>query len=296
MRKNESPRNIIKAAFFLGVVAVFIAACVQQASRVEVPLTASETPEPVAEKVSTKTFQAFSHKIEEHKQFECASCHQREGKSLKMDLPGHESCIGCHLNQFTDKAQVMCSICHESVGADPYKIKVFPVKFLEGFNMKFSHAAHDSGKGLPPQGCSSCHQSSGPGKTIPVGFQAHNDCFGCHTQESKIGSCSVCHALAPYNRTLQSEYGFKYIFRHGDHTTQQRVNCDDCHHQNPGAPQSRQITNIAILEHKTSPGNNCLQCHNGRAAFNGNDPTNVASCTKCHKNRVTILPPDTSTE
>ena len=58
-----------------------------------------------------------------------------------MDLPGHESCIGCHLNQFTDRelneqSKVMCSICHADVKGDANKLKAFPASFLEGFNMK----------------------------------------------------------------------------------------------------------------------------------------------------------------
>ena len=302
MRTAANLKNGIKAVLLLAAVTAFAASCIQQAARTEVPLTASETPEPLAERVSSKTFQAFSHKIAEHKQFDCASCHGREGKSLKLDFAGHESCIGCHLNQFTDRTlmegtKVMCSICHNDLQADPPTMKTFPVKFIEGFNMKFDHASHDNGRGRPPEGCSSCHESSGPGKTIPIGFQAHSTCYTCHTPESKIGSCSVCHTLAPYNRTLQSEYSFKAIFRHGDHTARQGVNCSECHNVIAGAPQSRQVSNIAILQHRTSPGNNCLQCHNGRRAFTGNNPFDVASCTRCHKGMGSApLPPDTFVE
>ena len=36
---------------------------------------------------------------------------------------------------------------------------------------------------------------SGPGQSILIGFQAHSTCYACHTAESKIGSCSVCHQL-----------------------------------------------------------------------------------------------------
>ena len=261
------------------------------------PLTASETPEPMPERVSTKTFEAFSHKIPEHQQFACTSCHQREGSSLKMEYAGHDSCIGCHLNQFTDKDQVMCSICHKDTKAVPPSMNAFPVKFVEGFNMKFDHAAHETGKGRPADGCAHCHTPSGPGQTIPIGFTAHNDCFSCHTAESNIGSCTVCHQLGPYNRTLQSEYNFKAIFRHGDHSARQGVSCNECHNVIAGAPNARQVTDITILEHRTTPGNNCLSCHNGRRAFTGNNPLDVNSCTRCHKGMGSSkLPPDTFTE
>ena len=301
MRNAAHVKNLIKAVLLIASVTGFAASCVKQASRIEVPLTASETPEPMPERVSTKTFQAFSHKITEHKQFECASCHGREGKSQKLDYAGHDSCVGCHLNQFTDRTlmeqtKVMCSICHNDLQANPPTMKAFPVKFLEGFNMKFDHSKHDDGKGRPAAGCASCHESSGPGKTIQSGIDTHANCFTCHTAESKIGSCTVCHALAPYNRTLQSEYSFRYIFRHGDHSERQGVSCNECHNVRAGVPQSQQVSNIAILEHKTRPGNNCLQCHNGKRSFNGNDPTNVSSCARCHKDKVAILPPTTFVE
>jgi c(7)-type cytochrome triheme protein len=297
MTNSVRSKNVIRALLVFGAVAAFAAGCLKQEPRTSVPLTASETPEPMPERVSNKTFEAFSHKIPEHQQFACTSCHQRQGSSLKMDYAGHDSCIGCHLNQFTDRDQVMCAICHKDTKSVPPSMNAFPVKFIEGFNMKFDHSAHDNGKGRPPEGCSSCHDSSGPGKTIPVGFQAHTNCFGCHTAESKIGSCTVCHQLGPYNRTLQSEYGFKAIFRHGDHSSRQGVSCNECHNVIAGAPNARQVTNISILEHRTTPGNNCLSCHNGRRAFTGNNPLDVNSCTRCHKGMGSSkLPPDTFVE
>lgn len=300
MRNGAHSKQLLKALLVFGALAAFAASCIKQEQRTAVPLTASETPEPMAERVSSKTFQAFSHKIPEHQQFACISCHQREGTSLKMEYAGHDSCIGCHLNQFIDKEdkeRVMCAICHKDTKSDNPPMNTFPVKFIEGFNMKFDHAAHERGEGRPADGCAHCHTPSGSGQTIPVGFTAHNDCFSCHTAESKIGSCTVCHELAPYNRTLQSEYNFKAIFRHGDHTARQGVNCNECHKVVDGAPNSRQVTTIVILEHRTTPGNNCLTCHNGRRTFTGNVQSDVNSCIRCHKNLRSIqLPPDTYVE
>ena len=184
----------------------------------------------------------------------------------------------------------MCAICHtDTKGQDP-PVKAFPAKFLEGFNMKFDHAAH-----ISISNCDDCHKSSGRGKSIPVGFEAHANCYGCHTVENKpaSGQCNVCHQLAPYNRTTQSEYNFKAIFSHADHTGK-GITCNDCHNVVAGVPNSRQVTNIQILEHRTSPGNNCLQCHNGRRAFTGNNPLDARSCARCHGGSVSpVLPPGT---
>ncbi len=131
---------------------IFAASCFQKAERINPTITSSETPVPPATKISDTTFEAFSHKVPEHKQFECNSCHQREGGSLKMEFAGHDSCIGCHLNQFTNPQRSMCAICHEDLQSVPPSKRKFPTKFREGFNMKFDHAIHarecSSGRGL----------------------------------------------------------------------------------------------------------------------------------------------------
>ena len=302
MKTSGQKKNLIKAALILATLTIFAASCFKQEEKVQIPLTAAETPEPPIVKASDSTFATFNHKIKEHQQFECASCHRRDGKSKTLEYAGHDSCVGCHLNQFiankaTDDNRAMCSICHTSLNSDQPPMRAFPAKFIEGFNMKFDHAAHDRGKGRPAQGCAACHSPSGNGQSIQSGIDTHNSCYTCHTPESKIGSCTVCHALGPYSRTLQSNYAFKAIFRHGDHTARQGVSCDQCHNVIAGAPLGRQVSNITILEHRTSPGNNCLACHNGRRAFTGNNPLNVGSCTKCHKGSgFGALPPGTAAD
>jgi c(7)-type cytochrome triheme protein len=299
MGNPAAQTNFAKAFLVTAGVIAFAASCLQQSPKLAVTLTSAEPAEPVAVSLSEKKFEAFSHKIKEHQQFQCTTCHQREGRSLDMDYAGHESCVGCHLNQFVDKelmdkSKTMCAICHAAKIPDMNK---FPTRFKEGWNMKFDHADHDNGAGRPPEGCASCHRSSGPGKTILSGFDSHANCYTCHTADSKIGSsCSTCHELAPYNRTLQSEYNFRYIFRHDDHGPAQGVRCDECHKITAGAPTGRQVSNIAIRQHLTPPGSNCAQCHNGRRAFTGNNPFNVASCALCHKDRVIKLPAGTVQE
>ena len=281
MSEITRSKNAAKSFLVTVALAVFAASCIQQQQKIAVPLTSAETPEPLAVKVSDKKFEAFSHKIPEHKQFECASCHRRDGASLDLEYAGHDSCVGCHLNQFTDvelvdKEKAMCAICHT---AAPPEMQKFPTRFSEGFNVKFDHGDHDNGKGRPPQGCASCHQSAGPGKSIPAGFQAHANCYTCHTPDSGIGSCSACHELGPYSRTPQSRYVFKAVFTHNDHSG---VGCAECHTVRPGAPQGRQVTNIAAAQHNCGSVNNCATCHNGSRAFSGDDILNMSSCLRCH--------------
>jgi Cytochrome c7 and related cytochrome c len=279
MKRAKHSNILLKALFVLIALTVFAASCFQKAERINPTITSSETPVPPATKISDTTFEAFSHKVPEHKQFECNSCHQREGGSLKMEFAGHDSCIGCHLNQFTNPQRAMCAICHEDLQSVRPSTRKFPTKFREGFNMKFDHGDHDSGAGRPPAGCASCHQSAGAGKTIPIGFQAHNNCYTCHTAESKIGSCNVCHQLAPYSRTPQSRYVFRAVFSHNEHSG---VGCNECHTVNAGARQGRQVSNIAAAQHNCGSSNNCNSCHDGSRAFSGNDVLNMSSCVRCH--------------
>lgn len=276
-------QHYLKTFVVLSALAAVAASCIERAPRVPVTITASETPAAVPVRASDTTFRAFSHSIAEHKQFECNSCHRREGASRDdLKFAGHDSCVGCHISQFTNpEQQMMCTICHDDMNARPPTLDEFPSKFVEGFNMKFVHAAHISGDGRPPEGCASCHESAGAGKSIPIGINAHATCFTCHTPESKIGSCSVCHELAPYRRTPPGRYVFRAVFSHRDHSGAQGLNCADCHSVLANAPQGSQVTSIAAQEH-SAPGNNCASCHNGSRAFGGNDPTNMTTCGRCH--------------
>lgn len=278
-------KNPAKCAVVIFSLAVFAVSCLQQAPRKAPQLTGAETPDPIPVKISDKKFETFSHKIPEHQAFECTSCHERQGRSLTMEFAAHEACIGCHLNQFTDRTlmerdKVMCSICHGDLTTDPPTMKAFPTRFREGFNMKFDHGDHDNGGGRPPAGCASCHQPAGAGKTIPAGFQAHNNCYSCHTAErSDIGSsCSTCHQLAPYSRTSPGRTAFRGAFSHNQHNG---VGCADCHAVRPGAPQGRQVTNISVSQH-CGGANNCATCHNGSRAFGDGNFADISSCARCH--------------
>lgn len=278
MRNRIRSKNSLKMLLALAAFLTFAASCIQQAQRLTPTITSSERPDAIPERVSKSTFEKFSHKIAEHQQFECNSCHRREGRSLDMEFAAHESCIGCHLNQFTAEEPAMCTICHKDLKPVPPTMNDFPVKFREGFNMKFDHADHDSGTGRPPDGCVSCHSPAGAGRSIPVGFRAHADCYACHTPDTKIGSCSTCHELAPYSRTSPARTAFRGSFSHGDHSSSC---CGDCHEVRPRAPQGRQVTNIAVSQH-CGGSNNCATCHNGSRAFGDGNFADLTSCARCH--------------
>jgi c(7)-type cytochrome triheme protein len=293
MKDSLGPQKLVKLVLVLAALGIWTIACLDRAARIEPPLTSAETPESPPVRASDTNFRAFDHSVAEHKQFDCISCHRREGKSRELAYTGHESCVGCHMGQFissevTEQNRAFCSICHSSLDSADPPMKAFPATFIEGFNMKFDHAAHETGKGRPANGCVACHSPRDPGYTIPAGIGAHANCYGCHTAESKLGSCNVCHELAPYRRTAQSQYNFKAIFRHSDHS--RGIGCGECHDVRPGAAQSQQVSTIAIIEHLAPAGNNCRQCHNGKRAFSGSG-TDVAVCARCHKGMVTTSLP-----
>jgi c(7)-type cytochrome triheme protein len=274
------PKTILKAVFIIGACGLMAVSCLRQTEeQPSLTITASETPLPQPARNSDATFESFSHTVPEHKQFACDSCHRRE-KATEIKYAGHEACIGCHLNQFTSREGAICTICHQETKSVPPPVQAFPARFAEGFNMKFDHAAHTRGAGEPRGSCTACHESNGAGKTIPVGIRAHANCYECHTPESKIGACNVCHEIAPYSRTSASRYVFGAAFSHADHS--RGVSCSDCHTVRAGAPLGRQVTNIVAKQHNTAAGNNCYGCHNGSRAFGGNGPNDFANCKRCH--------------
>jgi hypothetical protein len=184
------------------------------------------------------------------------------------------------LNEFTNPASGICTICHDGLKSVPATMRAFPARFNEGFNMKFDHAAHSSGAGRPREGCAACHQPQGAAKSIPAGIGTHNTCFTCHTPESNIGSCNVCHETAPYRRTVASRTVFKAVFSHADHTGRQGVTCTECHTVRAGAPQSRQVAAPVAVQHFSAGGSvSCRTCHNDRRAFG---EENFVNCKRCH--------------
>lgn len=282
---NNKVKAFLKVTLLFAALSAFGVSCLQKGERLPPTITSSETPEPPAVRTSQKTFENFSHRIPEHQSFACDSCHKRESGPLKVSMElkyaGHDSCIGCHLNQFTSQEPKMCAICHQDLNTSPPTVAAFPAKFSEGFNMKFDHAVHSRGAAEPRDGCVSCHSPAGAAKSIPAGISAHADCLSCHTPESKIGSCNVCHELAPYSRTPQSRYAFRAVFSHAAHSASQSVSCTECHDVVARAPQSRQVTLPLVHGHRKAEGNrtSCATCHNNVRAFGDAD---FANCKRCH--------------
>ncbi len=262
---------------------IFAASCLNESRRVDVTITGVNAEPPAATRIvdPEKNFGTFLHTVEAHNQVNCDSCHQREAGSLELEYSGHDSCIGCHMSEFTNTKSNICAVCHSDTQTVPAPMKAFPAHFNEGFNMKFDHAAHTRGEGLPEQGCVSCHAPAGASQTIPSTIAAHATCFTCHVPDSPIGSCNVCHTTAPYSRTPSTTAVIRAVFRHSDHTLRQGVSCAECHTVGVSTVQSKQVSVPVAVEHFSSRAGavTCRTCHNDRRAFGEAD---FANCRRCH--------------
>ncbi len=237
---------------------------------------------------SARDFSRFSHSISEHRQ-NCASCHRRTDNSAEPRLPGHKSCMNCHVQQFVNTALPMCSICHTNLEQGRPPIKSFPA--MQSFDARFDHAQHMQGSARPENGCVSCHapMRRGLAFSMPATLNAHTQCFQCHTPQAQsggrdIGSCGTCHDLGRLTRASTGSRAFNVGFSHATHSARQRLDCADCHTVRAGAPPAQQIASPRPTQHFASPrAQSCMTCHNNRRAFGGDD---FSDCKRCHKGQT----------
>ena len=229
----------------------------------------------------TLDYSRFKHTNPNHSRLPCLLCHRRETNAARPALPGkdsHAPCAGCHAQHFADSGSPMCGICHTDAAAG--KIKSFPR--LRSFNMRFDHGRHQR-----MAACASCHQPArgGVAMTIPSGFNAHSNCYRCHTPQAKSGdrdisSCGTCHQPGSHARMPQSAAAFRVGFSHAKHDKSEGLTCNACHRVRAGAARRLQVSEPQPLNHHASPGAfSCMTCHDGKRAFGGDDFT---VCRKCH--------------
>lgn len=228
-------------------------------------------------------FSKFLHTSPNHARMPCLLCHRRESNSPRPNLPGasaHAPCAGCHAQQFANTESPICTICHTDVRSGALK----PFPRLKSFRVNFDHARHLNMGGVS---CATCHRPArgGVALSIPVGFNAHTTCYGCHAPRAKAGgrdisSCGTCHRLGGYSRTPQWTTAFRMNFSHAKHGPPQKLTCNDCHQVRANQPQRRQVTVPEAANHHASGRNqSCMTCHDGKRAFGGDDFT---ACKRCH--------------
>jgi c(7)-type cytochrome triheme protein len=256
----------------------FFSSCSKPENNVEIAqheATPSPSPEfSVAVAIDPNAdFSKFQHSNATHARFPCALCHERKDNSATPKLPGHIPCASCHVGQFADNKNAICTICHTN--AETAAMKSFPA--LKSFNARFDHARH-----LRETNCAACHRPArgGVALSIPASLSAHNSCFTCHSPGAKSGdknidSCDVCHQ--PGNPAGgASEWVKAYTatpFSHAKH----KLDCTVCHTimargNQVGAP-------IAAMHFARKGTFSCASCHNNKRAFGGDD---FSDCRRCH--------------
>ena len=112
-------RSKVRAVITLAALSLVVAAmCLQPSSATA---TAGGEPKPTPKK---SKYSEFPHNSKSHK-LDCNTCHkfptpnwnkvrpEKEAFPDQTDYPHHESCIGCHRQQFFQGAQpTICTICH----------------------------------------------------------------------------------------------------------------------------------------------------------------------------------------
>ena len=159
----------------------------------------------------------------------CANGSRRGWPWPEVTMPGgagHAPCAGCHAKEFANSGHQICTVCHTDAQAGT--VKAFPR--LSSFGMRFDHAQHQN-----RVSCNSCHRPlrGGVAVSIPAGFNAHTNCFGCHTPRAQsngrdISSCGTCHQMERFVRASQSAPAFRVGFSHAKHDRSEGLNCKEC--------------------------------------------------------------------
>jgi c(7)-type cytochrome triheme protein len=222
-------------------------------------------------------FSKFTHSSAQHARMPCLLCHERAVGRTTPKMPGHMPCAGCHVQQFADNQNKMCTICHTATS-----VKRFPP--LRSFNVKFDHGQH-----LRQTSCATCHKPSrqGVALSVPSGPSAHASCFGCHGPRTEIGgrnigSCATCHQPGRPTRASDWSRAYNVNFNHAEH---RNANCATCHTVLRGSARGRQVTAPLVSMHFAPAGRaSCNNCHNNKRAFGVDD--GFTNCKRCHEGRT----------
>lgn len=254
-----------------------IGPCWRFLARCLIALTILVCPIQVSSQGSGADFSKFKHNNPNHSRLPCLLCHRRETNEPRPIMPGaanHAPCAGCHAKEFANSSHQICTICHTDAQAGTVK----PFPRLASFGMRFDHGRHQN------TACASCHRPlrGGVAQSIPAGFNAHTNCFACHTPRAQsngrdISSCGTCHKLGPTARASTSARAFRVGFSHAKHDRSEGLSCKECHRVQASAGG---MSAPQPLNHHANPrAFSCMSCHNGKRAFGGDD---FSVCQRCH--------------
>jgi len=245
----------------------------------------------------------FSHKTHvDEKGLTCDKCHtaifelkaytaQKKGDFVMESLYQGRYCGACHNGKVAFASNTQCARCHvgnnglkdlqakgeititKAQGPEPAMV------FGAGDSAaEFRHEKHSS------FGCGDCHTSifamkKGGNAVTMSAIYAGKFCGACHNGQKAFATydCSKCHPKmgsvgksGPKGVINLGSGDNVAEFKHSVHTA--KFSCDDCHPK--VFPMAK--TKLGMTMDKINAGKFCGVCHNGKAAFDGND------CGKCH--------------
>lgn len=232
---------------------------------------------PEFEFAASTDFSKFGHDNPQHVRLPCLLCHKRDDNSTAPKFSGHLPCSGCHVQQFADKNNAICTICHTD--AVTGALRSFPP--LKTFGAVFDHGKH-----VRETNCATCHSPNrrGAGFSMPAGSAAHATCFKCHSPDKEIGgrnigSCDVCHTLGGDRLGNSGSKAYAVNFDHAKHIKGGKLGCSACHSVRAGSGFGQVTQPVAAMHAAAGRGFSCATCHNDKRAFGTAD---FGNCKRCH--------------
>ncbi len=138
---------------------------------------------------------SFSHSTAAHKKIDCASCHKNptanwtsaRGFPDVADYPDHDSCIGCHRNDFfRGNRPAICAICHVNVSPRGKARFAFPVKSRsQEFSTVFPHDVHQDIIASNEKK----YEQVAVAHFVKAGFKFIDD----EDKKPQFNNCAICH-------------------------------------------------------------------------------------------------------
>jgi hypothetical protein len=317
LRSLMSQTTSIRRKYVLGAVGAIslalLPAAFAQSSRAQAkpaaqgkPAAASAQPAAAAgDQSSTPPKDFFIHAFHADKLggLECSLCHTpvKEG-SVELKRPGHDQCMACHADDFTNVKQIICAQCHTNFPPDGASdLQPFPrYKRTRAILFQFSHNMHVDQKARinPATGfradCTFCHKFDKEG--VFATFPGHAQCAACHSNpgmKPKLDAsldadgCRGCHTPEEIenpgfteNRRMIAKVAVsgKYVdikFTHIAHFKEKeqfKINCTTCHYAVPRSTSLADLSLPRMLD--------CVECHDTSKIIPAQ--FRMSNCTTCH--------------
>lgn len=152
---------------------------------------------------ASNSFTNFSHDSASHGRLACAACHRIESASRidVVEYPDHDSCLGCHKQQFFNGARPnICTICHTVVSPRDGSRFAFPKPAAASeFANIFPHDKHQ----YVIASVAPAHRTRHEARFIKASFSTK---AVDETAFKPLESCATCHATDTTARPAPAEW------------------------------------------------------------------------------------------